>query len=67
MGANTQHSEWYVQNGRIAELGSHHQLLARDGIYARMWDKQVSPSSQSLPVVHLRIYQQDSPIARIPY
>jgi ATP-binding cassette subfamily B protein len=27
-----------VKDGRVAELGSHQQLLAQDGLYARMWD-----------------------------
>jgi ABC-type transport system involved in Fe-S cluster assembly fused permease/ATPase subunit len=27
-------------DGRVAERGTHHQLLAQDGIYASMWNKQ---------------------------
>jgi ATP-binding cassette, subfamily B, heavy metal transporter len=29
-----------LENGRVAERGSHWNLLARDGIYARMWAAQ---------------------------
>jgi len=29
-----------MDNGRIAEEGTHDDLLARDGLYARYWDRQ---------------------------
>ena len=29
-----------MQEGRIAERGTHHGLLAKDGLYAAMWDRQ---------------------------
>ena len=33
-----------LQAGRIAERGSHAALLARDGLYARMWALQAEQS-----------------------
>lgn len=29
-----------LENGRIAEQGTHHDLIARDGLYARFWARQ---------------------------
>ena len=29
-----------LDNGRIVEMGSHAMLLARNGVYARLWHRQ---------------------------
>ncbi len=31
-----------IDGGRIVEQGNHRQLLARDGVYARMWNSQLN-------------------------
>ena len=33
--------------GRIAERGTHAELLARDGLYAQMWRRQAETASES--------------------
>jgi ATP-binding cassette subfamily B protein len=29
-----------LEGGRVVEQGRHHQLLARGGLYAKMWERQ---------------------------
>ncbi len=31
-----------MDNGKIVEIGSHHQLLSKDGYYSKLWEGQVS-------------------------
>jgi len=38
-----------IEDGRIAELGSHHELIAAGGAYALLWDSWHGASDQTLP------------------
>ena len=37
-----------LEHGRLAESGSHAALLRRDGLYAEMWNRQLSEREQTL-------------------
>lgn len=34
-----------LKDGKVAEQGTHDDLLAQDGVYAEMWNKQLHASS----------------------
>jgi ABC-type transport system involved in cytochrome bd biosynthesis fused ATPase/permease subunit len=38
-----------IDDGRIIEQGSHDDLVARDGAYARLWSAFVTPASEQEP------------------
>ena len=35
-----------LNEGRLAESGSHNDLLRRDGLYAEMWARQAAESEE---------------------
>ena len=35
-----------LQDGRLAESGSHAELLRRDGLYAEMWARQAAEAEE---------------------
>jgi ABC-type transport system involved in Fe-S cluster assembly fused permease/ATPase subunit len=37
-----------LDNGQIIEEGSHHDLLAKNGVYAEMWYKQLPTEDQEI-------------------
>lgn len=42
-----------LENGSVAEEGPHDDLLARDGLYARLYHLQFQPAEPAAPVVNL--------------
>jgi ABC-type multidrug transport system fused ATPase/permease subunit len=39
-----------IHEGRIAEEGGHDELMARDGVYRRLYALQMNPDSLSPPI-----------------
>lgn len=40
-----------LDQGKLAERGTHIQLLRRDGLYAEMWNRQLSEEDSALPAM----------------
>ena len=36
-----------LDSGRIVERGTHHQLLGRNGVYAKMWELQLQEKQET--------------------
>ena len=37
-----------AQEGRVAEVGSHPELIQQNGLYAEMWNRQVESTRQGM-------------------
>jgi ABC-type transport system involved in Fe-S cluster assembly fused permease/ATPase subunit len=55
-----------LQDGSIAERGSHAGLLAQDGLYARMWAMQAEQEPESLAVAAVALSMDTSKVALPP-
>ncbi|MGZ9059575.1 MAG: ATP-binding cassette domain-containing protein, partial [Burkholderiaceae bacterium] len=42
-----------LDNGRIVEIGSHRELLARGGLYAHLYEIQFATHSPASPIEHV--------------
>jgi ATP-binding cassette, subfamily B, heavy metal transporter len=40
-----------IDHGRVAERGAHHTLLARGGVYARLWERQAEAGREMRAVI----------------
>jgi ATP-binding cassette subfamily B protein len=50
-------------DGRVAERGTHRELLAAGGVFARMWDLQ---SQQAEPELEEEVLEADLAAGRMP-
>lgn len=39
----------FMQEGELLEMGSHPELIAKQGVYSEMWARQVSRSCPAAP------------------
>ena len=48
-----------IHEGRVAEIGSHEDLLKKEGMYAAMWDAQLKDSEETEGVESTRASEAD--------